>query len=116
MAQIPIVPRTRREAIWRYNRRYWYSGKDMMAHRVAHILFVGEWPADKESDHRCENAICVRPHEEHSWPGTHKENMGRTRCEYCGRGHLLTLDTVYFYKNSRECMECAKLRAHSNGA
>ena len=50
-------------------------GKQILAHRLSYLLFVGDIPKGYELDHLCRVRECVNP--EHLEAVLHKENMRR---------------------------------------
>ncbi len=89
------------------------DGKQAMAHRVAHELFIGPIPKGLEIDHLCFNKSCVNPH--HIEAVTRSENNRRAKRGMCKRGHLYRLGSYVIKKNksgpSRYCRECRKIHA-----
>ena len=53
--------------------RICYMGQEVLSHRQAYLLFVGEVPSDSFVLHSCDNPACVRP--DHLRLGTHLDNM-----------------------------------------
>lgn len=51
------------------------EGEARRAHRVLYVWTHGEVPDGMVLHHVCENKKCVRPHPDHVWPRTPKENV-----------------------------------------
>jgi hypothetical protein len=52
--------------------RFWFNGKDCLAHRIAYQLAGKTIPDGLEIDHRCRNRRCVNPR--HLREATNKQN------------------------------------------
>lgn len=57
--------------------KFFFNGKNDLAHRVAYQLWVGPIDAGKHIDHLCHNIICVNP--DHLRPVTPKQNVEHQR-------------------------------------
>lgn len=55
--------------------RFRVGGKSVYAHRFSYEVSVGPVPEGLNVLHECDNPRCVRPHEEHAWPGTQSKNV-----------------------------------------
>ncbi len=93
--------------------RCWYNGSTRQAHRVIYELIRGKIPDNLELDHLCRNHACVNP--EHLEPVSHHENVLRGNVGLlrksqicCHKGHPLSGDNLYVYKNMRHCRECTR--------
>lgn len=109
------------------------AGKNHVAARLAHELFIGPIPARKLVLHKCSNSACVNP--EHIYAGTHQQNTddmvraGRgcwqqkpyrertarvsTRT-HCKRSHDLSVAGVYLRPAGyAECRECKRLSSNT---
>jgi len=49
------------------------AGKTVLVHRYSYALHNGEIPDNKQVNHRCDNACCMRP--DHLYLGTQQDNM-----------------------------------------
>lgn len=85
------------------------EGQQLRTHRVSYDLFVGPIPENLHIDHLCRNTSCFNP--QHLEPVTHAENMRRLRREQCGKGHAMTDDNIYVYRNKRHCKSCRRDRS-----
>ncbi len=90
-----------------------YCGKVWRAHRLSWTWFYGEIPSGLVLDHLCKNGRCVNPN--HLEPVTHRENKKRDRKPYCGKGHKMSGQNVYWWRPKkgtlrRKCRECSRLR------
>lgn len=93
--------------------------RQVYAHRLAYVLYVGPIPDDQQVDHRCRIRLCVNPG--HLEAVDQAENLRRTmhplcvlhRENQCARGHDLTVHG-YVRTGSRPgqrfCRLCATTR------
>lgn len=99
--------------------RFWFEGRDVMAHRFAYELVVGPIPEGKEPDHTCNNPGCVNPG--HLEIKTHRENSLRSetsptainsRKTHCPENHEYTPENTYIIPStgSRRCRKCHNAR------
>lgn len=93
-----------------------YPGMPRLAHRSAHVLFIGPVPQDRPTiDHLCRVRSCVNP--THLEAVTQRTNVLRgvglsaqaAARSHCNRGHLLLSET-YIAGRGRECKECHAIR------
>jgi len=93
--------------------RYWYGKKQVMVHRLAYELCVGNIPEGLELDHLCRNTSCVRP--EHLEAVTHQENMLRgngysgrnAQKTHCNWGHPFKGSNLHLTPDGhRVCITC----------
>jgi hypothetical protein len=92
------------------------KGLDVLAHRIAYALVVGQIPAGLQLDHLCRNRACVRP--EHLEPVTRRENLLRgvgfaglnAVKGTCPAGHPLEGENVYMRpdRRGRGCRTCRR--------
>ncbi len=93
---------------------FFFNGRVMLAHRVAHLMFIGGIPDGYEVDHLCRVHNCVLP--EHLEAVTRQENNARAGLRgaalvnsertHCSRGHPLTGPNLYYDSNKRRCRAC----------
>lgn len=99
--------------------------KTYAMHRLMYEQFKGPIPDGLFICHACDNPKCCNP--DHLWAGTQKENIqdcvrkGRKAhpaLTHCSRGHELTPENTYSYKNTvsrwrdrAQCRTCAIRRA-----
>lgn len=84
------------------------------AHRFSYQLYKGNIPKNLVIDHLCKNPSCVNP--DHLEAVTNRENILRgispaainSKKTHCPKGHKLSGDNVYIYRNSRWCKKCRK--------
>lgn len=87
--------------------------RTVRVHRLSYEAYVGPIPDGMDVDHECENRPCFNP--EHLTPKTHAKNMERLRRTHCIRGHELTEDNIYTYRNKRHCRPCRRERNRGRG-
>ncbi len=90
-----------------------------MAHRLSYEAFIGSIPERRELDHKCRVRSCVNP--EHLQIVTRGENallgetgkvtgaMNRAKT-HCKRGHPLSGNNLYIYRDGRDCKICRRSR------
>lgn len=106
------------DGCWRWlgyvnKRGYGYCGS-LLAHRASYTAFVGQIKEGMTIDHLCRNRACVNP--EHLEQVTMQINNARgfspsalqTLRTECPKGHPLSGDNLYLYKNKRGCKECRR--------
>lgn len=96
----------------------WTHGRLVCVHRLMYEWFVGPIPSDLQIDHLCRNRGCCNPN--HLEAVTRQENIRRGDAgketsrlarlrTTCGRGHALTDDNIYRYRNERRCRACHRI-------
>lgn len=98
-----------------YGQLKWGAKLDY-AHRVSYLLSGKEIPAKMTIDHLCRARACVNP--AHMEVVTRGENVLRGNSpsalnkvkNNCKRGHPLTVNDVYVYRNTRSCRKCRNQR------
>lgn len=98
-----------------------HTGSSRLAHVIAYESLHGPVPSGLELDHLCRRPACVRP--SHLEPVSHRENCiirgrgpfaQRAAQTHCIRGHVLSDDNVYVYRNgTRMCRTCHREREAS---
>lgn len=99
--------------------KVWFNGRQVGAHRVAYMLFVGSIPPGKQLDHLCRVRHCVNP--SHLEPVTQRENilrgatlaaqnMQRTECR---SGHPLVVEKSGI---GRFCPICRRMNSNASAA
>ena len=91
---------------------YYNDKKVVKAHRYSYELFEGKIPNGLQIDHLCRNRKCVNPN--HLQIVTNKENVLRgngisaknSKKTHCPKGHELTPENTYCYRNTRSCKKC----------
>lgn len=90
--------------------RYKYSGRDLVAHRLAYRELVGWIPEGLVLDHLCRNRACVNPW--HLDPVTDQVNlwrgMGSGKETHCPHGHPYSGANLRRRRGRRECMTCVR--------
>lgn len=94
--------------------RFFYEGKQALAHRVGYEHFVGPIPAGLSLDHLCRVRNCVNP--AHLEPVTHAENVKRgigptainATKTHCVHGHPFDEANTYIHptRGDRTCRAC----------
>lgn len=100
---------------------FWYEGRNVLSHRVAHLMFVGPIPDGMQVDHLCRVQACVNP--AHLEAVTPRVNLLRNnsptsiacRANTCQRGHPYTDENTNYYtdprgRSYRRCRTCNRVR------
>ena len=100
---------------------FWLRGRNVVAHRAAYQLCVGDIPHGLQLDHLCRNRACVNP--DHLEPVTAQVNTLRSTAlpainalkTHCPRGHPYVEDNLLkrSSRNSRECLTCIRDRVRA---
>lgn len=110
----------------------WTAGKDkdgygkikfnqvnLRAHRVSWALYRGSIPEGHFVCHKCDTPSCVKP--SHLFTGTSTDNnrdrdskgrnfqSGKT---HCINGHEFSVENTTWWRNSRKCRTCERIRYH----
>jgi hypothetical protein len=96
--------------------------KNFVAHRVSYELCKGEIPDGLNLDHLCRNRGCVNP--DHLEPVTQRENLLRGETipskhaekTHCPAGHEYSEENTRYYRGSRSCKTCQKIKNDYNNA
>lgn len=91
---------------------YGKTGRGAYAHRWFWEYAVGSIPSGMTIDHLCKNKRCVNP--DHLEVVTRAENTLRgdspaslnKRKTHCPKGHALSGENLYRWKNRRQCKTC----------
>ena len=89
---------------------------ESLAHRAAHLLFVGPIPDGLEIDHLCRQRDCVNP--AHFRLVTHQVNMlagdnpfaRNAQRTHCPQGHAYDTENTYRWRGQRHCKICRRER------
>jgi len=89
-------------------------GRTVMAHRIAHQLWLGPIPEGLDVDHLCKVRDCVNP--DHLEAVTRKENIhrspnGKESWTHCPRGHAFDERNTHIRTDGRRrCRACDNWR------
>lgn len=61
------------------------NNKNILAHRMSYILYIGKIPKDLNVLHKCDNRKCVNP--SHLFSGTQQDNMD----DMSNKGHRISI-------------------------
>ncbi len=94
--------------------------KTTRAHRFIYEYYHGKISSELQIDHLCSNRKCVNPN--HLEQVTQQENNLRSmsisginsRKTHCIRGHKFTDENIYYWKKSRHCRICIKIKNRRN--
>jgi hypothetical protein len=91
---------------------FYFKDSCYRAHRFSYLVSGKTIPIGLVLDHECCTNYCVNP--THLEPVTqeensHKSNRGASRKEFCGYGHAMVEDNLYYDKHGHiSCKECRK--------
>lgn len=105
-----------------------HEGSPRLVHRIAHALWNGAVPTDREIDHLCNVPACCNPR--HLEAVTHVVNVRRGRSAtktHCVNGHEFTASNTLYeagrlrdgtptkYRRCRVCTDAKLRRFHAKG-
>lgn len=91
--------------------RFTVNGRRYLAHRYAHLLWIGALVDGMEIDHLCRNTRCVNPqHLEQVTPEEHARRTDQGAYQrsktHCPAGHAYTPENTRMEGNRRHCRSC----------
>lgn len=103
--------------------RFWFEGKNALAHRWIYERCVGPIPDGLQLDHLCRVRHCVNP--DHLEPVTASENVRRglapraaaargRSITHCPAGHPYTAENTYTNRGGRACLICKRSKARES--
>jgi hypothetical protein len=79
------------------------------AHRSAYILFIGDIPHGMEVHHECGNRLCFNP-THLSLKAVQPHRALHNSKTHCRHGHEYDLENTYYFRGSKKCRICHRLR------